>query len=247
MIPSAKLVAHRGDPFLFPENTLVGVRSAAQTGAVWGEVDIQYTADFIAVLYHDADLKRVSGDPRDLLTTKWDDVKQLPASHPERFGEEFDSNPISRFTELLDLLAECPEMRIFVELKSDSINHFGVHEVVSDIIQKIIDSNRRSQIAAIISKHDVAMEAVRALSDIPIGWVAPDYNEDKRDRAQQLNFDYLFIHSRRFDAWQDGLPRRSEQRVVYTVNDVETANDLMQAGADMIETDLVGELMGRVG
>ena len=246
MIAPNKLVAHRGDPFLFPENTLLGVKSAAQTGAVWGEIDIQYTADFVPILYHDHDLKRLSGDPRELISAKWEDIEHLSASYPQRFGNKFDTNPISRFTELLDSLADCPEMRIFVELKSNSIDHFGVDKVVDDIIAKINSARCHDQIAAIISKHDLAIEAVTTQSDIPIGWVMPDFDEVKRDRAQQLNFDYLFIKNSRLQAWQQGLPRQSEQRVVYTINDLETANHLLSSGADMIETDLVGKLMKSV-
>ena len=244
MIDPDKLVAHRGDPYRFPENTLVGIDSAYKAGAVWGEVDIHYTADFTPVLYHDSDLQRISGDPRDLIATTWNDVQQLPANFPERFGDEFDSNPISRFTDLLDSMADWPEIRIFVELKSESIVHFGVDKVVGDIVSKINDANRDSQIAAIISKHDSATEAVRDHSEFPIGWVVPDFSEANRDRAQQIGFDYLFINNRRFTDWQQGLPRQSERRVVYTINDLDTARDLLETGADMIETDLIGKLIG---
>ena len=246
MIAPEKLVAHRGDPFQFPENTLVGINSAAQTQAVWGEIDVQYTADFTPVLYHDPDLKRVSGDPRKIIETAWEDVKQLPANYPERFGSEFDSNPISKFTDLLNALASWPQMRVFVELKPTPIDHFGVDKVVSDILQKINDANCQEQIAAIISKHDVATEAVRAQSEIPIGWVVPEFNEAARARAQELNFEYLFIENSQFNDWQKGLPRQSDQRIVYTINDLETAQALLDSGADLIETDRIGLLMGRV-
>ena len=246
MIAPNKLVAHRGDPFRFPENTLIGINSAAQAGAVWAEIDVQYTADFTPVLYHDRDLKRVSDDPREISSTTWDELKQLPANYSERFGTKFDSTTVSKFTELLKTLADWPKLRIFVELKSTSIDHFGVDKVVGDIVKKISDANCRDQIAAIISKHDVATEAVRALSDIPIGWVVPDFSEANQRRAAQVNFDYLFIRDRRLDDWQQGLPRQSERRVIYTINDMETAKHLLDAGADMIETDLVTELMGRV-
>ena len=244
MIVSNKLVAHRGAPFRFPENTVGGVEIAAQVGAVWGEVDIQYTADFVPVLYHDSDLRRVSDDPRELSGTSWEDVQQLPASHPRRFGSEFSSTLISKFTDLLDSLADWPEMRIFVELKSESIIHFGVDKVVRDIVQKITDAKRLDQIAAIISKHDLAMEAVSAHSKIPIGWVVPDFSETSRTRAMQIDFDYLFINKKRFNAWQQGFPRQSERRIVYTINDLEAAQELLKAGADMIETDLIEKLIG---
>ena len=222
-----------------------GIESAAQAGAVWAEIDIQYTADFIPVLYHDLDLARVSGDSRKLLATSWEQIEQLSASHPERFGSTFDSNPISTLSNLLDSLAEWPQMQIFVELKSGSIEHFGVDKVVADIIKRISDADCHNQIAAIISKHDVAMEAVRAEGEIPIGWVAPDFNQTSLLRAQQLDFDYLFINHKRFNTWQHGLPRKSERRVVYTIDDLETAQDLLKSGADMIETDLIGKLNGQ--
>ena len=212
--------------------------------AVWGEIDIQYTADFVPVLYHDHDLKRVSGDPRELISTSWENVKQLPANHSDRFGTQYDSNPISKFSDLLDSLADNARMRIFVELKTESIQHFGVEKVVEDIIKKIDTANCRDQIAAIISKHDLAMEAVRACSEIPIGWVVPDFNVVNRDRAQQLDFNYLFINHHRFSDWQQGLPRQSECRVVYTINDLETAHEFLNLGADLIETDLIEKLIG---
>ena len=142
-------------------------------------------------------------------------------------------------------MADWPGMQIFVELKSESINHFGVDDVVRDIIQKIDDANRNDQIAAIISKHDLAMEAVRTHSKIPIGWVVPDFNESSHARAQQLKFDFLFINKKRFDTWQQGLPRLSERRVVYTINDLETSHDFLKAGADMVETDLIGKFIGQ--
>ncbi|HBH35210.1 MAG TPA: glycerophosphodiester phosphodiesterase, partial [Gammaproteobacteria bacterium] len=38
-------VAHRGDPFRFPENSLAGYHSAIAAGANYIETDIQLTAD----------------------------------------------------------------------------------------------------------------------------------------------------------------------------------------------------------
>ena len=246
MIVPSKLVAHRGDPFQFPENTLVSFNSAARRGAVWIEIDIQYTADFVPVLYHDHDLARISGDPRKLIDTKWEDAQQLSASYPERFGSRFESISICKFTELLDSLTDWPDLRIFVELKLESIVHFGADQVVGDIVKKIDDAKCHEKIAAIISKHDSALATVRAHSEIAIGWVLPDFDEANRARAQQQNFDYLFINQKRFDAWQQGLPRQSEQRVAYTINDLQTAQALLDAGADLIETDLIGELTGQL-
>ena len=55
------VVAHRGDPWGFVENTLDAVASAVALGADAVEVDVRTTLDGVAVLHHDATLARVHG------------------------------------------------------------------------------------------------------------------------------------------------------------------------------------------
>ena len=241
MITKNKLVAHRGDPFNYPENTVAGVNAAAAAGASWAEVDIQYTADFVPLLYHDVDLKRISGDPRSLIESNWSDLGKLSASYPSRFGAKFEQTPISTLTDLVAASENWPKLRLFVELKSESINHFGSQRVVDDVFEKLAQAVSRDQIAAIISKHDVALEQMRERSGLPIGWVLPDFNAANESRAKQIGFDFMFINQTRFEAWQSGH-QKTEQWVVYTVNDIETAKKHLDAGADMIETDVFGKL-----
>ncbi len=58
------VVAHRGDPYRFRENTLASVESALAPGADAVEVDVQLTRDGVPVLLHDLTLERLWGDPR---------------------------------------------------------------------------------------------------------------------------------------------------------------------------------------
>lgn len=58
------VIAHRGGALLAPENTAEAFRAAAATGADMVETDLRLTADGILVCLHDADLKRLCGDPR---------------------------------------------------------------------------------------------------------------------------------------------------------------------------------------
>jgi len=209
-----KLVAHRGDPFNFPENTVEGVNAAAIAGAHWAEVDIQ---------------------------TNWADINRLPASYPKRFGTEFDQTRISTFADLIADSSNWPDLRLFIELKRESIDHFGSQRIADDICEKVTELVSRNQLAAIISKHDVALEQVRQRSGLPIGWVVPDHDSAKEFRAKEIGFDYLFINQKRLELWQAGH-KKTEQWVIYTINDQETANRYLDAGADMIETDVFGKL-----
>ncbi|MFJ8077949.1 glycerophosphodiester phosphodiesterase [Streptomyces sp. NPDC096176] len=58
------VVAHRGDPYRFRENTLPSLRSAVERGAEAVEIDVRLTTDGVPVLLHDATLKRLWGHDR---------------------------------------------------------------------------------------------------------------------------------------------------------------------------------------
>lgn len=58
------VVAHRGGALLGPENTAATFAAAAAAGADMLETDLRLTRDGHLVCVHDADLKRLTGDPR---------------------------------------------------------------------------------------------------------------------------------------------------------------------------------------
>lgn len=58
------VIAHRGGALLAPENTAEAFRAAAAAGADMVETDLRLTVDGALVCLHDADLKRLCGDPR---------------------------------------------------------------------------------------------------------------------------------------------------------------------------------------
>ncbi|WP_405776647.1 glycerophosphodiester phosphodiesterase [Streptomyces sp. NBC_00859] len=70
-------VGHRGDPYLFRENTLPSVRSALQRGADAVEIDVRLTRDGVPVLLHDATLERLWGHDRPLDRITTDELRGL--------------------------------------------------------------------------------------------------------------------------------------------------------------------------
>ena len=81
------VIAHRGDSFHGPENTLEAARLGWETGADAWELDVQLTRDGVAVVFHDEVLTRTTdvadrfqGDPRGehgfrLCDFDWSDVR----------------------------------------------------------------------------------------------------------------------------------------------------------------------------
>ncbi|MEP7765244.1 glycerophosphodiester phosphodiesterase [Sanguibacter sp. 25GB23B1] len=71
------VISHRGDTVDHRENTLAAIRSAMDHGAHAVEVDVQLSADGIAVLAHDETFERVWGDPRPVASMTWSEIATL--------------------------------------------------------------------------------------------------------------------------------------------------------------------------
>ncbi|MEM8548215.1 MAG: glycerophosphodiester phosphodiesterase family protein, partial [Pseudomonadota bacterium] len=94
------LVAHRGLQARFPENSLPAFAAALAAGARAFEIDVQLSSDGIPMLYHDADLQRISGLEGRINDLHSRELVQLPAHEPERLGEEFAHQRITPVKEL---------------------------------------------------------------------------------------------------------------------------------------------------
>ena len=237
-----RLVAHRGSPLRCPENTLAGIQLAADSGTSFFEVDIQLSSDLVPVLYHDGDLERICGRAANVYETTWEALQLVHASYPERFGNEFQATPISSLEQLIQRLGDWPHAQVFIELKVESIQHFGLNKVV-ETVSPLLTAADRTRIAAVISKDDKAIEQIRKQTGLPIGWVLPEWNDTNASRAIELNLDFIFCNQHRLPANNDELWQGDWKWAIYTVNDVNTAQQLFDRGFDMVETDKIDEMI----
>lgn len=84
-----KIYAHRGASYDFPEMTMAAYENAVKQGADGFECDLRLTSDGVAVLWHDADLKRRADNEAVVAETSF---KELKAIYPQ----------ILKFDEFLD-------------------------------------------------------------------------------------------------------------------------------------------------
>ncbi|MGK5728807.1 glycerophosphodiester phosphodiesterase [Streptomyces sp. URMC 124] len=110
-------VAHRGDPYLFRENTLASIRSALRAGAGAVEVDVRLTRDGVPVLLHDATLERLWGHTRVLDSLSADELRELTGGG------------VPTLREALQLGAERSGPRLFIDLPDASAAEAAVAEV----------------------------------------------------------------------------------------------------------------------
>jgi glycerophosphoryl diester phosphodiesterase len=111
---TSQLVARRGYQKCFPENSVIGIMSAITAGAVNVEVDLQLNDEGIMYLFHDDDLSRIRGVEASFPSQSSAALAQLPASDPARVGEQFSTNPINLFTDLLPIIRRYNEVNFLL-------------------------------------------------------------------------------------------------------------------------------------
>src|SRR5579871_5055521 len=95
------LVAHRGYPSKYPENTLLGIQAAVQAGARWFEFDVQCSKDLVPLLCHDDSLKRTAGLERDIMDLTAAELAKVDVGYATRFGDRYAGTHPTPLTELI--------------------------------------------------------------------------------------------------------------------------------------------------
>ncbi|MEV4942770.1 glycerophosphodiester phosphodiesterase [Streptomyces zaomyceticus] len=227
--PSPLPFAHRGGTANGLENTAAAFRRAAAAGYRYFETDVHTTADGVLVAFHDATLDRVtdaSGRIRDL---PWAAVREARVA-----GKE----PLPLFADLLD---EFPEARWNVDLKTESAllplldlireKHAWNRVCVSSFTEARLARAQRTAGPELATSYGVGgviglrLRSLGIPAAVRAGAIAAQVPERQGG---------VTVVDRRFirEAHARGL-----QVHVWTVNDPDRMNSLLDLGVDGIMTD----------
>lgn len=234
-----KLVAHRGYPEKFPENSLSGIKAALTAGAKAIEFDIQCSSDGTPFVFHDECTLRVTGQAHIIHQINDATVSTLSAHYPDKFSRNYLPTPISTLKEVCNLLKFYPNVEVFIEPKAHSINALGVEKVMTAILA---DSSQLStQQRRIISFHHQALYYARQQGCPVINLVIDDFSQASKRLAQSLRPNMLCIDAKEVNGplpnWIDA------QWMIYPIDDKESLTIFADYGASYIETDAIGRML----
>ena len=250
---------HRGACAELPENTLAAFRRALEHGAEGIELDVALSADGVAVVMHDTSVDRTTSGTGDVADLTLEELRALDAGGGE---------PVPTLDEVLALAAGRAEVNI--ELKAADAaaavaacvaRHPGLTWFASSgqwdaltELQALVPGARVYPLTLGVA----GIAQLRALA------VAAGYDEatldGELDRFSHLGrgLDDALEFAARVGAagvstWGEGLGTADVERIhaagfeawVWTVNDVDRAEELMRMGVDAICTDIPAGVLAR--
>lgn len=237
--PVPLLVGHRGDMVQYPENSWRALRAVVEAGACWLEFDVQMCADGRFVLLHDADFRRTASDPRRVFELNAQACRRISVHEPERLGERFSPAPTPLLDEVLVWLSRYPRVRAMVEIKTESLQHFG-REVVMDALLDVMFPHRDQ--CVLISFDIEALHFARKRAAPALGWVLYRYNAEHRRRAERLQPHYLICNHEKIPGDESPWPG-PWQWMLYDIRDSRQVLDWARRGVGLIESGDICRLL----
>ncbi|MFN2396204.1 MAG: glycerophosphodiester phosphodiesterase family protein [Bacteroidales bacterium] len=233
-------IAHRGESFEAPENTLAAINLAWQREIRAVEIDVHLTADDEICVMHDKDTLRTTGKKLIIRKSVMHELQKLDAGSWK--GEKWAGEKIPALT---DVLATVPsDGKLIVEIKSDSamlgkLKGYIENSGLQDDQIEIIAFNLQT-----LSKAKKMMPQIKMLwlfrsRPLLLKYLKGIYTGAVLRKIIKYNIDGVNIGDSRFltREYIEKISSAGYPVYVWTVNDPNRALELFGYGVDCITSD----------
>lgn len=242
-------IAHRGESYDAPENTLAAINLAWQRDADAVEVDVHLSKDDEIVVIHDDNTEKFDGRYQKIKDLTLEELKRLDVGKIK--GNQWINEQIPTLDQVLKTVPE--NKLLFIEIKCGA-------EILPELKNLIGRSKLLpDQVKLIGFEFDLMKNAKKIFDRLEICWVVNiEYLEMMNSwqtelaklitKTSQANLDGLdFSVSKIIDKnVVDLIKDEGLKLYVYTVNDILEAKHLIEAGVDGITTDRAQWLKGQL-
>jgi glycerophosphoryl diester phosphodiesterase len=253
--PKPRLFAHRGASGEAPENTREAFRRAVDSGIAYAELDVRATRDGHVVVIHDKTLERTTNGQGQVREHSLPDLQQLDAGY--WFSPDTQQFPFRRtgvrIPTLAETLSSFPELRFTVEVKQ-------AEPPIEELVITTVRNCGRAQDVILASEHDHIMTRVRHLApEIATSFAASEVADfiQRVSTAQLAGYHPPGLALQIPPEFQ-GIPLVTTETMtaahslglevhVWTINEPQEMERLLDLGADGIMSDFPGRLREVVG
>lgn len=236
----SRLVAHRGQKFTLPENTIESIQQAISCGARAVEFDVQMTADHVPVVCHNSTLLETAGVNINITKTNYSDLKNINVGEKSRFAEQYLSVTLPSLQNMVTMLKETPDVMVFVELKNESIEVFGVECLVKQVLSQLTPIQKH---CVVIADNLQALLTLRQQSTIPVGWIIHRWHENDLKLAKKCEVDYMVVNYEYYAGHDYDFAADNWHWMVYETSDADKALALFNQGIGFVETNNICSML----
>ncbi len=238
-----KIIAHRGESFDAPENTLAAINLAWERKVKAVEVDIHLTYDNEIVVIHDYNTLRVAGVKKIINKAFLKELKLLNAGYYKKGNWDGEQIP-----KLSEVLATIPvDGKLIIEIKSDD-------SILPKLMYELTQSNLQStQIELIAFNVSTIAKAKKLMPEYSMLWLLSlDYNLPKWlvwkstsriiKKVKKLNIDGVNVWAGEIltNGFISEFKKAGLLVYSWTVDNPKKAISLLNKGVDGITTNRAG-------
>lgn len=237
------LYAHRGFSYLYPENSPLAFKMAAEAGADGIESDVHISKDGKLVIFHDAVLERTSDGKGYIKDYTYEELLQLDIGSWK--SPAFAGQHIWTLSQLLDFCRETG-LLLNLELKNYEVFYEGLEERV---IHEITSRHMEKQVTVSSFNH-ISMQNFKRLNPVietGLLYDKPYLDMEayiSRSNADNMHPRYMLMQYQRelVSLYHD----HGMKVVVWTVDEPDDIRDMVNLGADAIISNRIDILIKTV-
>jgi glycerophosphoryl diester phosphodiesterase len=240
--PYPRIFAHRGGGKLAPENTLASIHMGQSLGFRAHEFDVKLSKDKVSLLLHDTTLERTTNGKGRAADFTFAELEKLDAG--DWFSEAFLGERLPSFERAVKLLRTKDTMAN-VEIKPTPGFERETGLQVAAEAEKFWAGAPAQPILSSFS-FEAMMAAKESAPSLRRGWLADEIKDEDWARLKTLGAVSMHTNHKKLRVEDVRRLKGEGYRVmVYTVNEVETAERLFDLGIDGIFTDSLREFAAR--
>jgi len=233
-------IAHRGESFDAPENTLAAINLAWERDADAVEIDVQMSKDNEIVVIHDQNTYRFSGIFENVKDQMLEELRHIDVGSYK--GSKWKNEKIPTLDDVLKSVPD--EKNIFIEIKCGS-------EIIPVLKQTLHQSALYSHQVKLIGFSDITMTALKKelphyevflIFDVKYNRQSQSFTPSTKEmiaKAQEADADGIDVFA--CDAVDkklvDQVKNNDLKIYLWTVNDPNDARKFIEAGVDGITSD----------
>lgn len=235
------ITGHRGAGGLAPENTLASIQLALDLGVDRIEIDVQQTNDNVIIVLHDRTLKRTTNGFGFIKSMDYADLLKYSAGI--KFNKVYAEEKIPTLEQVIDLING--KVELLIETKYSYLYYPNIERHILNVIKnknafgwcKIISFNDRAlfRIHKLNKEVRVGKLFVGKSVNLPLSY---DTTINFKPLERYHFVDEIIVqHKYASKAFIDKVHQFGKELHVWTVNDSETIEKLIEKGVDGIISD----------